>query len=107
TVFLVDHNGRLVAHWDTKNFVPGADVSSNALVAQGKALPQDLRNTETVRFSESNKKHSIEMIGTYSTFPELNWAVIAQRSLDQAQSDTGVTELNRQALAFVTIVILA
>src|SRR5438105_13500529 len=51
TVFLVDHNGRLVAHQDTKNFVPGADVSSNSLVAQVKALRQELRNPETVRFA--------------------------------------------------------
>ena len=107
TVFLVDHNGRLVAHPDTKNFVPGADVSSNSLVAQVKALPQELRNTETVRFTETDKKHPIEMIGTYSTLPEVNWAVIAQRSLDQAQTDTGVTELNQQALAFVIVVILS
>src|SRR5207248_9970236 len=78
TVFLVDRNGHLVAHWDTKNFVPGADVSSNSLVAQVKALPQELRNTETVRFTETDKKHPIEMIGTYSTLPEVNWAVIAQ-----------------------------
>src|SRR5256886_11435511 len=47
------------------------------------------------------------MIGTYSTLPEVNWAVIAQRSLDQAQTDTGVTELNQQALAFVVVVILS
>src|SRR5438105_12677413 len=107
TVFLVDHNGRLVAHQDTKNFVPGADVSSNSLVTQVKALPQELRNTETVRFAETIKKHRVEMIGTYSTIPELNWTVSAQRRLDQAQSDTGVTELNRQALAFVSVVILA
>src|ERR1700719_1654645 len=107
TVFLVDHNGRLVARPDTKNFVPGADVSSNSLVAKVKALPQELRNTETVRFTETEKKHPVEMIGTYSTFPEVNWAVIAQRSLDQAQSDTGVTELNREALAFVSVVILS
>jgi putative nucleotidyltransferase with HDIG domain len=107
TVFLVDHNGHIVAHPDTKNFVPGADATGNSLVAQVKALPQELRNTETVRFTETDKRHSIEMIGTYSTFPEVNWAVIAERSLDQAQSDTGVTELNRQALAFVSVVILA
>src|SRR5256884_574324 len=107
TVFLVDHNGRLVAHQDTKNFVPGADVSSNSLVTQVKALPQELRNTETVRYAEVIKKHKVEMIGTYSTIPELNWTVIAQRRLDQAQSDTGVTELNRQALAFVSVVTLA
>ena len=107
TVFLVDHNGHLVAHWDTKNFVPGADVSGNALVARVKALPQELRNTETVGFTQRDKKHATEMIGTYSTFPEVNWAVIAQRSLSEAQTDAGVTELNRQALAFVSVVILS
>src|ERR1700686_452110 len=107
TVFLVDHNGRLVAHPDTKNFVPGADVSSDSLVAQVKALPQELRSTETVRFTETGKKHPVEMIGTYSTFPEVNWAVIAHRRLNQAQRDTGVTELNQEALAFVSVVILS
>jgi HAMP domain-containing protein len=106
-VFVVDHYGHIVAHPDTKHFVPGADASSNSkLVAQVIALPQELRNTETVRFTEPGKKHPIEMIGTYSTFPEVNWAVIAQRSLDHAEADAGVTELNRQALAFVTVVVL-
>jgi HD-GYP domain-containing protein (c-di-GMP phosphodiesterase class II) len=107
SVFLVDHSGHIVAHPDLKNFVPGADASSNALVAQVKALPQELRNTETIRFSEGAKKHPVEMIGTYSTVPDLNWAVIAQRGLDKAQTDTGVTELNQQALAFVSVVVLA
>jgi putative nucleotidyltransferase with HDIG domain len=108
TVFLVDHNGHIVAHPDAKNFVPGTDVSANSqLVAQIKALPQELRNTETIRFSEKDKNKSVEMIGTYSTFPEVNWAVVAQRSLNQSQADAGVTELNRQALAFVSVVVLA
>jgi putative nucleotidyltransferase with HDIG domain len=53
------------------------------------------------------KNRSIEMIGTYSTFPDANWAVIAERSLKQARADAGVNELNRQALAFVTFVTLA
>jgi putative nucleotidyltransferase with HDIG domain len=107
TVFLVDHNGRIVAHPSSKDFVPGADATGNTLVAQVKALPNELRNTETVRFAEMDKKRPVEMIGTYSTLSELNWAVIAERSLDQAQTDTGVTELNRQALAFVSVVILS
>src|SRR6201993_5543136 len=98
SVFIVDHNGHIVAHHDTKNFVPGADARGNPLVDQVRALPQDLRNTETMRFSETVKKRSVEMIGTYSTFPELNWAVIAERRLDAAESDTGVDDLNRQAL---------
>ncbi|HKW62117.1 MAG TPA: HD domain-containing phosphohydrolase [Candidatus Acidoferrum sp.] len=107
SVFIVDHNGHIVAHHDTKNFVPGADARGNTLVDQVRTLPQDLRNTETMRFSEIVKKRSVEMIGTYSTFPELNWAVIAERRLDAAESDTGVDELNRQALLFAAIVVLA
>jgi len=107
TVFVVDHYGHIVAHPDTKNIVPGADASGNSqLVAQVIALPKELRNTETIRFTQPGKKHPVEMVGTYSTFPEINWAVIAQRSLDEARADAGVTELNRQALAFVSAVIL-
>jgi putative nucleotidyltransferase with HDIG domain len=107
-VFIVDHSGHIVVHPDTKNFVPGTDLTSNSdLVKQIRALPQELRNTETVRFTQQVKGRTVEMVGTFSTLPELNWAVVAQRSLDQARDDAGVTELNRQALAFVSIVVLA
>ena len=44
------------------------------------------------------------MIGTYSTIPELRWAVIAQRGLDNARLDAGVKELTAQALSFVVVV---
>jgi len=46
------------------------------------------------------------MVGTYSTFPEVNWAVVAQRSVNDARDDAGVSDLNRQALAFVSVVVL-
>ena len=106
-VFVVDHYGHIVAHPDILHFVPGEDLSDKShLVEQVKALPKDLRNTETVRFAETEKNHPVEMVGTYSTFPEVNWAVIAERSLDEARADAGVTELNRQALAFVSVVVL-
>jgi putative nucleotidyltransferase with HDIG domain len=107
TVFVVDHYGHIVAHPDTKNFVPGEDLSDKStLVAKIKSLPKELRNTETLRFPEKEKNRPIEMVGTYSTFPEVNWAIVAQRSLNEARADAGVTELNRQALAFVSIVVL-
>jgi putative nucleotidyltransferase with HDIG domain len=105
TVFVVDHSGHIVAHQDTVDFVPGQEATGK-LVELVRALPPDLRNTETVRFTAGDKKHPVEMIGTYSTFPEVNWAVIAQRSLDEARADAGVTELNRQAFAFVVVVVL-
>jgi putative nucleotidyltransferase with HDIG domain len=107
SVFIVDHFGHIVAHPDTKAFVPGEDLSDKShLVGQVKALPKELRNTETMRFAEKEKNHNVEMVGTYSTFPEVNWAIIAQRSLDEARADAGVTELNKQALAFVSVVVL-
>src|SRR5439155_9581123 len=80
TVFVVDHFGHIVAHPDTNNFVPGSDVSSSAVVEKIRALPQELRNTETIHFSQSAKSRSVEMIGTYSTLPEVNGLRIAERS---------------------------
>jgi putative nucleotidyltransferase with HDIG domain len=106
TVYVVDHSGHIVDHPDTANFVPGVEATGK-LVEQIRALPPDLRNTENKTFTEMVNKHPVEMIGTYSTFPEVNWAVIAERRLDQARADAGVTELNRQALAFVFVVVLA
>jgi putative nucleotidyltransferase with HDIG domain len=106
-VFIVDHYGHIVAHPDTKHFVPGEDLSEKShLVRQIKELPRELRNTETVRFTDREDRHDVEKVGTYSTFPEVNWAVVAQRSVDEARADAGVTELNRQALAFVSVVVL-
>jgi len=106
-VFIVDHYGHIVAHPDTKHFVPGEDLSDKShMVAQIKALPKELRNTETVHFTERENNRQVEMVGTYSTFPEVNWAVISERSVDEARADAGVTELNQQALAFVSVVVL-
>jgi putative nucleotidyltransferase with HDIG domain len=104
SVFVVDHFGRIVADHDTR-IVPGTDVSSTSpVVAKIRSLPQELRATETTQFVITENDRDVEMIGTYSTFPEVNWAVIAQRSLQQAREDAGVTELNTQAFAFVSVV---
>jgi putative nucleotidyltransferase with HDIG domain len=105
SVFIVDHNGHVVAHQDARNFVPGSDVNS-PIIKDISLLPQMLRTTETKRFIVKDNNRAIEMIGTYSTLPEVNWAVIAQRSLDEAREDAGVKELNTQALTFVLVATL-
>ena len=72
------------------------------------ALPKGLRTTETVqRFLTVENGENTEMIGTYSTIPDLAWFVIAQRDLQKAREDAGVKELNAQALTFVVIVTFA
>ncbi len=107
-VFVVDRSGHIVAHPDTRKFVPGVDVSSTfQVIAEIKDLPRELRATQTVRFTMPDNGGAVEMISTYSTFPELNWAVVAQRSLEKAREDAGVTELNTQALKFVIVVTFA
>ena len=107
TVFVVDHYGHIVAHPDTKNFVPGADLSDKSTSwHRSTPCPRNCATPRRFVFRKPDKNHPIEMIGTYSTFPEVNWAVVAQRSLNEARADAGVTELNRQALAFVSVVVL-
>ena len=101
TVYIVDADGHIVVHPDTRDLVPGRDISTMfRIVQQIKELPHELRTTETMRFTVA-KNRPVEMIGTYSTIPELRWAVIAQRSLEKARADAGVQELNGQALRFV------
>jgi HD-GYP domain-containing protein (c-di-GMP phosphodiesterase class II) len=108
-VYIVDKDGHIIVHPNTAEVVPGRDVSSTyTIVNQFKELPQELHATETTRFTVTEKGRATEMIGTYSTIPELRWAVIAQRSLEKARMDAGVQELTAQALQFVVgVTILA
>jgi HD-GYP domain-containing protein (c-di-GMP phosphodiesterase class II) len=110
TVFVVDVHGHIVADPDTRDLVPGRDVtSSSPLVKQVTELPQELRATQTTNFviPVAGQSHGVEMIGTYSTIPELRWSVIAQRSLADARIDAGVDELTSEALRFVVGVTFA
>jgi HD-GYP domain-containing protein (c-di-GMP phosphodiesterase class II) len=109
TVYVVDAHGRIVAYPDPQ-YVPGRDVSSIFPLAKQVAdLPKDVRTTLNTKFSlpGKDKRHAVEMIGTYSPIPELRWAVIAQRSLDDARIDAGVKELTDQALTFGVVVGIA
>jgi putative nucleotidyltransferase with HDIG domain len=105
-VYVVDRSGHIVAHPDTRLFVPGTDARANSeVVAQVTALPEELSATETVQqFFRQENGRAVPMIGTYSTIPDLNWAVVAERSLEVAREDAGVNELNAQALKFVIVV---
>jgi HD-GYP domain-containing protein (c-di-GMP phosphodiesterase class II) len=106
-VYIVDAHGRIVAHPDSDEYVPGRDVSSVfPIVKQVMDLPKEVPTTLNTMYFAPGKdgKHSVQMIGTYSPIPELRWTVIAQRSLDDARADAGVEELNAQALTFVMVV---
>jgi hypothetical protein len=100
--FIVDAHRRIVAHTGSTGMISGMDASKNSLVvSKFEELPQDQRTTGTVVFDEKEKGHNVEMIGTYSTIPALQWAVIAQRSLEQARVDAGVKDLTAEAVRCV------
>lgn len=108
-VYLVDRDGRIVAHPDTRRFVPGTDVSAGVnIVAQFKELrPEERRATQTAEFTMQEQGRTVEMLGTFSPVPDLHWAVIAQRKLENARAIAGVNELNTEARRFVIGVIVA
>ena len=52
TVYIVDVHGHIVAYPNTREFVPGQDVTSlSPMVKQVRELPQELRATETMHFT--------------------------------------------------------
>ena len=109
-VFVVDHSGHIMAHPDTRSVrARRGRAPTSPVVAQVTALPKGLRTTETVRryTTHGKRPQRAEMVGTYSTIPDLDWAVVAQRSLEKAREDAGVKELNAQALKFVVVVTFA
>lgn len=109
TVFVVDRDGRLVAYPDTREFVPGRDMKQWPLVQQFTASEGAVVTVnQQFRMPGKTPGSSVEMIGTFSPIPQdktstmqLHWAVIAQRSLEDARADAGVRELTTQALSFL------
>jgi HD-GYP domain-containing protein (c-di-GMP phosphodiesterase class II) len=102
TVYIVDGNGQIIAHPDTTEMVPGRDVSdSSEVVRTFEEQPQGLRATATMEYTLLEKNRPVPTTGTYSTIPELHWAVIAQRSMEKASIDAGMQDLRSQALRFV------
>ncbi|HUK53475.1 MAG TPA: HD domain-containing phosphohydrolase [Candidatus Binatia bacterium] len=98
-VYVVDAEGHIVAFPDRTRWVAGADASqAYPVVAQFRDLPRALSMTVTSNFSSDVRGKRVAMMGAFSPIPEMRWAVIAQRSLADAQADAGLPELTRQAL---------
>jgi len=98
-VFVVDAEGHIVAHPDRTRWVAGEDASSAyPIVGQFRVLPPGSSNPQSSRFSADISSRHVEFFGAFCPIPELRWAVVAMRSVADAQGDAGLTELNHQAL---------
>jgi len=106
-VYIVDRNGRLVAHPLPGKMVAGTDLSKQfSVVARFMGMPEDNPQTQTFPFSIRAEGKEEMLIGTFSPVPQLHWAVIAQRRVEAMRKVAGIDQLNQQALQFMAIMLV-
>jgi HD-GYP domain-containing protein (c-di-GMP phosphodiesterase class II) len=96
--YVVDGQGQLVVHPDLKNFSVGRDMSQ---VRSVQMFREGVRGTTTQPFELDGQ----QMLGTQSPVPELDWAVIAQKTLADAYITVRDMERYAFGLAFFTIIL--
>ncbi len=92
--YVVDSQGRLVAS-GTSQFATGQDMKSLEIVRNFVDEGNQVKLAETKEFSVQQGKTSVEMLGTYSPVPALNWAVVVQKP--QREAYRSVFEMQRTA----------
>jgi len=100
--FVVDHQGRLVAGANN-DYATGQDMTGNQLV---KAFVDRGRVpfSATSSFGMKRGKRIVDMLGTFSPVPSLRWAVIAEKTQEDAYQS--VFEMQSKARQFALLAIL-
>jgi len=101
--FVVNRSGRLVAS-SNPQYATGQDMNSNDLV---KSFIEQRDNAHqwpvTEEYSLVNGKTGIPMLGTYYAAPGLEWAVMTQKTRQEAYTD--IFDLRREALRLAMLAI--
>jgi HD-GYP domain-containing protein (c-di-GMP phosphodiesterase class II) len=92
--YVVDHKGRLVAGAN-KQYAVGQDMTNIEIVKNFVDLGGKAQVRATKEFKHAEGKESVDMLGTYSPVPALEWAVVAHKP--QRQAYMGVFEMQRIA----------
>jgi HD-GYP domain-containing protein (c-di-GMP phosphodiesterase class II) len=102
--YVVDNTGRLIAS-ASKEYVTGQNMSKVELVQSFKETGGKTSIAATQEFNIKEEGHSVPMLGTYSPVSSLSWAVVAQKTQEDAYRS--VTEMRRTAnlLALLAIVL--
>lgn len=102
TTYVVDRQGRLVAGIDS-DYVTGQDLTDNELVKSFVEAGGAPRFATTSEYTAMVGKKRVGMLGTSSPVPSLSWAVIAQKSQNEAYSS--VYEMQSKAELFATLAV--
>jgi len=103
TPYVVDSQGRLVAA-ATPEFATGQDMKNLDIVRNFVDNGNKAQLAATREFNISNGPESVEMLGTYSPVPSLNWAVVVQKPRRDAYR--GVYEMQRTARLLAALAVL-
>ncbi len=93
--YVVDGQGRLVAS-NSPKLVTGEDMKGMSIVRRFVELGGKAMVRETTEFTIADKGRTTAMLGSYRRVPSVDWAVVAQKSQDQAYA--GVYEMQSSAL---------
>ena len=100
--FVVDRSGRLVASANTQ-YATGQDMNSNELVKNFVEQTTRVRVTATREYNLQSGKVKVPMLGTYDTVSGLGWAVMAQKTQDDAYIE--IVDMQHDAIRFALIAI--
>jgi HD-GYP domain-containing protein (c-di-GMP phosphodiesterase class II) len=100
--FVVDRSGRVVAS-PSPRYATGQDMNSNELVKNFVDQNGKVPVAVTMDYSVQEGKNRIPMLGTYFPVPGLGWAVVAQKTQEEAYID--ITDMRRDAIRAALIAI--
>ena len=101
--FVVDRQGRLVAG-ATGRYATGQEMTGNQLVKSFVDEGGQSKLVATSEFTMQRGKENVDMLGTYSPVPSLQWAVIAEKT--RADAYQSVDEMQRTARLFALLAIV-
>src|SRR3954463_7022502 len=101
-MFVVDRQGRLVAGANNR-YATGQEMTTDQLVKSFVDQGGQSKLVATSEFQMYRGKRFIEMLGSYSPVPSLQWAVIAEKT--QADAYQSVFEMQRKAQLFALLAI--
>jgi putative nucleotidyltransferase with HDIG domain len=104
TAYVVDRQGRLVAG-ASSGYATGQDMTSSEIVKNFVDQAGKVQFASTMEFNARVGKQKNRMLGTYSVVPALGWAVVAQKSLQDAYQGVYHMQWLARELALLTILI--
>jgi HD-GYP domain-containing protein (c-di-GMP phosphodiesterase class II) len=100
--FVVDRSGRLVASSNPR-YATGQDMNANDLVKNFVEQKGKVPVAVTMEYAIGEGKNRIPMLGTYYPVTGLGWAVVAQKTQEEAYID--ITDMRRDAIRAALIAI--